>query len=62
MPTTTKIPVKDNVPTSKAGRFEPLMRSRDERVADGQALRDTVPRTSHAVWKRPAKPAIPSPS
>jgi len=59
MPTTTKIPVKDNVPTSKAGRFEPLMRSRDERVADGQALRDTVPRTSHAVWKRPAKPRDP---
>ncbi|MFN8626235.1 MAG: DUF2252 domain-containing protein [Candidatus Binatia bacterium] len=31
------------------------MRSRDQRVADGQALRDTVPRTSHAGWKRPAK-------
>ena len=48
-------PVKDKVPKAKAGRFEPLMRSRDQRLADGQALRDTVPRSSHAEWKRPAK-------
>jgi uncharacterized protein (DUF2252 family) len=31
------------------------MRSRDQRLADGQALRVTVPRTSHAVWKGPPK-------
>jgi uncharacterized protein (DUF2252 family) len=31
------------------------MRSHDQRVADGHALRDTVPRTSHAVWKGPPK-------
>jgi len=52
---TTKTPVKHKVPKVEAGRFEPLMRSRDQRVADGQALRDTVPRTSHAVWKGPPK-------
>ena len=38
-----------------AGRFEPVMRSRDQRLADGDALRNTVPRQSHAGWKRPAK-------
>jgi len=43
------------VTTVKAGRFEPLMLSRDQRVADGKALRDTVPRQSHAGWKRQAK-------
>jgi hypothetical protein len=31
------------------------MRSRDQRLADGLALRETVPRTSHAGWKRPDK-------
>jgi uncharacterized protein (DUF2252 family) len=31
------------------------MRSREQRLADGHALRDTVPRTSHADWKRPDK-------
>jgi uncharacterized protein (DUF2252 family) len=31
------------------------MRSRDQRITDGKALRDTVPRQSHAGWKRPAK-------
>ncbi len=31
------------------------MRSREQRLADGHTLRDTVPRTSHAVWKRPDK-------
>ncbi len=31
------------------------MRSRDQRLADGKTLRDTVSRGSHAGWKRPAK-------
>ncbi|MFN8628097.1 MAG: DUF2252 domain-containing protein [Candidatus Binatia bacterium] len=35
------------------------MRSRDQRIAEGEALRDTVPRRSHAGWKRPAKPRDP---
>ena len=52
---TPKTPVKDEVATVETGRFEPLMRSRDQRLADGQALRDTVPRSSHADWKRPPK-------
>ncbi|MBP1688479.1 MAG: hypothetical protein H6Q33_4622, partial [Deltaproteobacteria bacterium] len=43
MPTKTKTPAKVNVPTSEAGRFEPLMRSHEQRLAAGQALRDTVP-------------------
>ncbi|MGO9452779.1 MAG: DUF2252 domain-containing protein [Candidatus Binataceae bacterium] len=30
------------------------MHSRDQRIADGKALRDTVPRTSHAGWKKTA--------
>ena len=42
---------KNKTPASEMGRFEPLMRSRDQRLADGQALREMVPRTSHAVWK-----------
>ncbi|HZR80532.1 MAG TPA: DUF2252 domain-containing protein [Candidatus Binatia bacterium] len=31
------------------------MRSRDQRLAEGNTLRDAVPRRSHAGWKRPAK-------
>jgi uncharacterized protein (DUF2252 family) len=53
--TTTRTAVKDKATTTKAGRFEPVMRSRDQRLADGKALRDTVPRQSHADWKRPAR-------
>ena len=55
MPTTKKVPVTATGKTVEAGRFEPLMRSREQRIADGQALRDTVPRTSHARWKGPPK-------
>ena len=44
---------KDTTP--EATRYAPAMRSRDQRLADGGALRDTVPRSSHADWKRPAK-------
>ena len=56
-------PVRRKVKTAGTGRFEALMRSRDQRLADGQALRETVPRTSHAVWKRPEQDAaIPSTS
>jgi uncharacterized protein (DUF2252 family) len=50
-----KIAGKHNVPTRAADRYEPVMRSRDQRIADGRALRDTVPRQIHASWKRPAK-------
>jgi hypothetical protein len=50
-----KKPVKSGSPTVEAGRFEPVMQSREQRLAAGSALRDTVPRQSHAGWKRPAK-------
>ena len=40
---TMKTLVKDN------------MRSRDQRMAGGEILRETVPRRSHAGWKQPAK-------
>lgn len=50
-----KKPVNRKAPPVKAGRFEPVMQSREQRLVAGQALRDTVPRTSHAGWKRPAK-------
>jgi uncharacterized protein (DUF2252 family) len=48
-------PVNGTVPTSEIERFESVMRSRDQRLADGRDLRDTVPRESHAGWKKPAK-------
>jgi uncharacterized protein (DUF2252 family) len=43
--------------TNKAGKAEltPGLLPRDERLAAGKALRDTVPRASHAKWKPPAK-------
>lgn len=41
--------------TAVIGRFELAMRSRDQRIADGKTLRESVPRESHAGWKRPAK-------
>jgi len=52
---TTKTPVKGKVSASERGRFEPVMRSRDQRLAEGKSLRETVPHQSHAGWKRPAK-------
>ncbi len=38
---------------TRTGRFEPVMRSREQRLADGKALRKEVPLESHAEWKRP---------
>ena len=38
----------------KTGVSVPMFRSRDERIAAGKALRDSVPRQSHAGWKSPA--------
>jgi uncharacterized protein (DUF2252 family) len=40
---------------SQTGRYEPVMFSRDQRVAEGKALRDAVPRQAHAAWKKPDK-------
>ena len=39
----------------RAAKITPTYPSRDERRAAGKALRDTVPRESHAAWKPPAK-------
>jgi uncharacterized protein (DUF2252 family) len=36
------------------GTTVPIFRSRDQRLAAGKALRDNVPRQSHAEWKPPA--------
>lgn len=44
----------DDLPAA-AGRFEALMRSREQRLADGTALRERVRRRSHGDWKRPPK-------
>jgi uncharacterized protein (DUF2252 family) len=52
---TTKPAVKNEVPEGETGGFEPVLISRDVRITDGHALRDTVPWQSHAVWKRPPK-------
>lgn len=37
-----------------SGETTPAFRSRDERIAAGKALRERVPRESHAVWEPPA--------
>jgi uncharacterized protein (DUF2252 family) len=50
-----KPPQKAEVSADQTRFGGPLMRSRDQRIAEGKALRDTVPRTAHADWKRPAK-------
>ena len=54
MTTVRKSPRKSQ---AEAGQAEPipLLRPRAERLAAGKALRDSVPRASHAEWKPPAK-------
>jgi len=47
--------VEEKVTANETGSFEPVMISREQRMAEGNALRDTVPWESHAVWKRPPK-------
>jgi uncharacterized protein (DUF2252 family) len=42
-------------PKVKTGRFGQAMRSRQVRIAEGKALRETVPRESHAGWNPPLK-------
>lgn len=36
-----------------SGKVTPVFRSRDERIAAGKALRERIPRQSHAVWEPP---------
>lgn len=40
---------------AKAAKAEVVFRSRDERIAAGRLLRDSVPRESHAIWKSPGR-------
>jgi len=47
-----KTPKKSKTKVSKA-KPVPVFRSRAERLAAGQALRDTIPRRSHAAWNPP---------
>ena len=50
MATARKTPAKARTEISQAEPL-PALISRPERLAAGKALRDTVPRTSHAEWK-----------
>jgi uncharacterized protein (DUF2252 family) len=54
MATAKKTPQKSKTKISKA-KSAPVLLSREERLAAGKALRDSVPRASHAGWKPPAK-------
>ena len=47
--------VNHELAANDIGKLGEVTRSRDQRMADGKALRDKVSRTSHAVWKKPAK-------
>ena len=55
MTKTRKNPKKTASEVGSAKAQRPKFRSRGERLAAGKALRETVPRESHAGWKRPAK-------
>ncbi len=46
---------KAKTDVSGAGEDVPVFLSREERIATGKALRDSVPRNSHAGWKPSAK-------
>jgi uncharacterized protein (DUF2252 family) len=50
-----KAPKKEKAPAVGNGGYEPVMQSREARLAAGNMLRETVSRQSHAGWKRPAK-------
>jgi len=41
------------VPATEVRFGGPAMRSREQRLAEGKALRDTVPRKAHSIWKKP---------
>jgi len=51
---TKKTPEKGKTKGVVIAKIEPVFRSRAERLVAGKALRDTVPRESHAGWKPPA--------
>ena len=51
---TSAKPGEHNVREEKASKDEPVFLSRDARLAAGKAFRESVPRQSHAGWKRPS--------
>ncbi len=55
MATAKKTPEQAKTEVSKKAEDVPVFRSRAERLAAGQALRERVPRPSHAGWKPPAQ-------
>jgi uncharacterized protein (DUF2252 family) len=54
MPASDEAPLKRKTEKVESRASVPLFRSRDERIAAGKALRDSVPRQSHADWDPPA--------
>jgi uncharacterized protein (DUF2252 family) len=54
MPASDEASLNSKTEVVKSKASFPLFRSRDERIAAGKALRDSVPRQSHAGWKPPA--------
>jgi uncharacterized protein (DUF2252 family) len=55
MATVKKSTKKAKTDIGTAGEDAPVFRSREERLAAGKALRDSVPRTSHSDWAPAAK-------
>ena len=55
MKTHKKIPKKAVSDVASAEAHSPRFTSREERLVAGNALRETVPRERHGIWKRPAK-------
>ncbi|CDY73467.1 hypothetical protein BGLT_02839 [Caballeronia glathei] len=55
METVMKAPGKAKAEVRKISGNVPVLRSRTERLAAGQALRESVPRGSHADWKSSAQ-------
>ena len=53
--TTKKAPRKAGSNVESAEDHGPKFTSREERLVAGKALRETLPRERHGVWKRPAK-------
>ena len=51
---TDKLPVNQKTDGFPTGTNVAQFRSRDQRIAAGKTLRDTVPRQSHAGWEPPA--------
>lgn len=55
MSSTKKSHTKTKAAPHETAEPAPVFRSRDERIAAGRALREKVPRSSHAAWTPPAR-------